>query len=110
MRYFRQICSRYLVVKVFITFHFRYPIRNGYTFQEKAQCVSRFVETKSDPQTRRNFRTRYGRDPPSRPSILVHGTRNLWRQGQCSTKGGVEGIVYRLDVPRATNGAHIEVY
>ena len=29
---------------------------------------------------------------------FVHGTRNLWRQGQ------------RLDVLRATNGAHIEVY
>ena len=28
---------------------------------------------------------------------FVYGTRNLWRQGQ-------------LDVLRATNGAHIEVY
>ena len=37
--------------------------------QEKAQCVSWFIESKSDLQTRRNFRTKYGRDPPSRPSI-----------------------------------------
>ena len=33
---------------------------------------------------------------------FVYGTRNLWRQGQ--------EIEYRLDVLRATNGAHIEVY
>lgn len=39
------------------------------TPQEKAQCVSWFIETKSDLQTQRNFRTKYGRDPPSRPSI-----------------------------------------
>ena len=36
------------------------------TPQEKAQCVSWFIETKSDL---RNFRTKYERDPPSRPSI-----------------------------------------
>ena len=37
------------------------------TPQEKAQCVSWFIETKSDLQThcQRNFRTKYGRDPPS---------------------------------------------
>ena len=39
------------------------------TPQEKAQCVSWFIETKSDLQTQRNFRTKYGRDPSSRPSI-----------------------------------------
>ena len=39
------------------------------TPREKAQCVSWFIETKLDLQTRRNFRTKYGRDPPSRPSI-----------------------------------------
>lgn len=39
------------------------------TPQEKAQCVSWFIETKSDRQTKRNYRTKYGRDPPSRPSI-----------------------------------------
>ena len=39
------------------------------TPQEKAQCVSWFIETKLDLQTRRNFRTKYGRDPSSCPSI-----------------------------------------
>lgn len=39
------------------------------TADEKAQCVQWFIQTKSDTQTRRNFRNRYGRDPPSRSSI-----------------------------------------
>ena len=37
--------------------------------QEKTQCISWFIETKSDVQTQRKYRTNYGRDPPSRPSI-----------------------------------------
>ena len=37
--------------------------------QEKAQCVSWFIETKSDLQTQRRYRTKYGKDPPSRSSI-----------------------------------------
>ena len=41
------------------------------TPQEKAQCVSWFIETKSDVQTQRNYRSRYGREPPSRPSIRL---------------------------------------
>ena len=41
------------------------------TPQEKAQCVSWFIETKSDVQTQRNYRNKYGRDPPSRPSIRL---------------------------------------
>ena len=39
------------------------------TSQEKKQCVSWFIETKSDVQTQRKYRTKYGIDPPSRPSI-----------------------------------------
>ena len=38
------------------------------TPQEKTQYVSWFIETKSDVQTQRKYRTKYGRDPPSRPS------------------------------------------
>ena len=38
---------------------------------EKAQCVSWFIETKSDVQTQRNYRSKYGRDPPSLPSIRL---------------------------------------
>ena len=41
------------------------------TPQEKAQCISWFIETKSDVQTQRNYRSKYGRDPPSRPSIRL---------------------------------------
>ena len=41
------------------------------TAQEKAQCVSWFIETKSVVQTQRNYRSKYGRDPPSRPSIRL---------------------------------------
>ena len=39
------------------------------TLQEKAPSVSWFIETKLDLQTQRNFRTKYGRDPSSCPSI-----------------------------------------
>ena len=39
------------------------------TPQEKAQCVSWFIETKSDIQAQRNFRRKYGRKPPARPTI-----------------------------------------
>ena len=39
------------------------------TLQEKAECVSWFIETKSDVQTQRRYRTKYGKDPPSRSSI-----------------------------------------
>ena len=39
------------------------------TPQEKAQCVSWFIETKSDVQTQQKYRTEYGRDPPSHSSI-----------------------------------------
>ena len=41
------------------------------TPQEKAQCVYWFIETKSDVQTQRNYRSKYGRDSPSRPSIRL---------------------------------------
>ena len=41
------------------------------TPQEKVQCVWWFIETKSDVQTQRNYRSKYGRDPPSRPSIRL---------------------------------------
>ena len=37
------------------------------TAQEKAQCVSWFIETKSDVQAHRKYTTKYGRVPPSGP-------------------------------------------
>ena len=39
------------------------------TPQEKTQCVSWFIKTKSNVQTQQKYRTRYERDPPLRPSI-----------------------------------------
>lgn len=39
------------------------------TPQEKAQCTSWFIETKSDTQTQRKFKIKYGRHPPSRVTI-----------------------------------------
>ena len=39
------------------------------TSQEKAQCVSWLIETKSDIQAQRNFRRKYERKPPARPTI-----------------------------------------
>ena len=44
------------------------------TPQEKVQCVPCFIKTKSDVQTQQNCRSKYGRDPPSCPSI------HLWRK------------------------------
>ena len=41
------------------------------TSQEKAQYVSWFIETKSDVQTQRNYRSKYGRDLASRPLIRL---------------------------------------
>ena len=58
------------------------------TPQEKEQCVSWFIETKSDVQTQQNYSSKYGR---THHHVLqfVYGTRNLWRQGQCSIQGRV---------------------
>ena len=39
------------------------------TPQEKVQFVSRFIETLLDRQIQQNYRTKYGRDSPSHPSI-----------------------------------------
>ena len=41
------------------------------TTQENAQYVSWFIETKSDVQTQRNYKSKYGRDPPPCPSIRL---------------------------------------
>ena len=52
------------------------------TPQEKAQCVSWFIETKSDVQIQRNYRSKYGRDSSSRPSMrLLRCTLRDLKQG-----------------------------
>ncbi|KDR17427.1 CUG-BP- and ETR-3-like factor 2 [Zootermopsis nevadensis] len=40
-----------------------------FTGAERARCVLWFEETKSATMVQRNFRTQYGKDPPSRPTI-----------------------------------------
>ncbi|GFU61278.1 DUF4817 domain-containing protein [Nephila pilipes] len=40
-----------------------------WTPQEKTQCVAWIIESKSDTQFQLNLRTKFKRDPPSRPSI-----------------------------------------
>ena len=55
--------------------------------QEKAQRVSWFIETKSDVQTQRNYRSM--EETHHHVLQFVYGTRNLRRQGQCSIQGGV---------------------
>ena len=61
---------------------------------EKAQCVSWFIETKSDVQTRRRYRTKYGKDPPSRSLI------RRWRK-KCMETGSV------LDAVRSSSSSEI---
>ena len=39
------------------------------TSQEKAQCVSWFIKTKSDIQAQRNFIAKYAKRAPARQSI-----------------------------------------
>ena len=58
------------------------------TSQEKAQCISWFIE---------NWICRLSKTSElSMEEIhrhihqFVHGTRNLWRQEQCSIKGGMD--------------------
>ena len=65
------------------------------TPQEKAQCVSWSIESKSDLQTRRNFRIKYGTDPSSRPLIRAWHKRSMERQRQCSIMGGVDDQEHR---------------
>ena len=96
------------------------------TAQEKAQCVSWFIKTKSDVQTQRNYESKYRRDPPSRPSIrLWHkkfmetGTvfdarrsgqsrtseENIKRVRQAFQRSPMKSIrtaARQLDLPRAT--------
>ena len=95
------------------------------TAQEKAQCVSWLIEIKSDVQTQRNYRSKYGRDPPSRPSIrlwykkfMETGTvfdarsgrprtseeniERVWQAFQRSPMKFIRTAARQLDLPRTT--------
>ena len=53
--------------KVFFSFRFAGLLqKEKVTAQEKAQCVEWSIETRSNMQVQRNFRARYGRNPPLR--------------------------------------------
>ena len=128
MRHLRQICSTYsVVIKVFITFHrisgtllmtkilLNEPLTKWLLLERRHSVYHWFIEIE--------FRRLGETSKPSMEEIhrhvhrFVHGTRNLWRQGQCSIKGGVDDqqhprktSSYRLDVLCATNRARIEVH
>ena len=58
------------------------------TPQEKAQCVSWFIEGKSD--FRLSETTEVSMEETHHHVLqFVYGIGNLWRQGQCSIQGGV---------------------
>ena len=71
------------------------------TAQEKAQCVSWFIKTKSDVQT---TKVRDIDDLKQRISNVITTIDEAMLQRTW------QEIEYRLDVLRATNGAHIEVF
>jgi hypothetical protein len=90
------------------------------TAQQKAFCVLQFSRSKSVVTVQREFRRRYGTEPPGAQSI-----RQWYRQFEetgCSCKGKSTGrprvtnmlervweeFEYRLDVARVTRGSHIE--
>ena len=60
----------YLVIKQSIfEFSSESRVHENEHSQEKAQCVSWFIETKLDIQAQQNFRCKYERKPPARPSV-----------------------------------------
>ena len=82
---------------------------------EKAFCVLVFHECRSVTIVQRQFRTKFGKEPPSDNS-----TRRLYAQFQetgCVCKKTITAdmlqtvwneLDYRVDVCRTTKGAHIE--
>ena len=59
------------------------------TLQENAQCVSWFIETKSDIQAQQNFRRTYGRRPSARPTIqALH--KNFMETGYVLQRKGAD--------------------
>ena len=77
------------------------------TLQEKAQCVSWFIETKSDIQAQQNFRHKYGRKPLAQATICYFATNLSLIDMLARTWQEIE---YQLDIIRATDGTHVEVY
>ena len=70
------------------------------TTQENAQCVSWFIETKSDVQTQRNYRSKYGRNLPSRPSICLWHKKFMESGTVFDTKRSVRPTTYEENIER----------
>ena len=88
------------------------------SLQEKAQCVLWYHETKSPVAVQRKFRNEYRRDPPDVKSIKdwykkfteTGSVQDRKRSGRPSVSDAWREIEFRLDVLRATKGAHVEIY
>ena len=79
------------------------------TPQEKAQCVSWFIKTKSDIQAQRNFivyRTKV-RDINDLHHRIIEAINTVTEDMLARIWQEIE---YLLDIVRATDGAHVEVY
>ena len=79
------------------------------TPQEKAQCVSWFIKTKSEIQAQRNFivyRTK-ARDINDLQHRIIEAINTVTEDMLARTW---QEIKYLLDMVRATDGAHVEVY
>ena len=75
------------------------------TPQEKAQCVSWFIETKSDVQTQRNYRSKYGRDPPSRPLIRLYHKKFMETGTVFDTRRSGRPRTYEENIERVRQGS-----
>lgn len=59
----------------------------AFTVQEKVQCVSWYIQTNSTTTVRRNFHTKYGKNPPARTTIL-RWVENFNSQGNVENTTG----------------------
>ena len=70
MKIIRSKITIYLVIKQNIfEFSRESRVHENEHSAGKSQCVSWFIETKSDIHAQQNFRHKYGRKPPARPTI-----------------------------------------
>ena len=75
---------------------------------EKAFCVLMFHECRSVTIVQQQFRTKFGKQPPSDNSF-EGGMHSFKRQGACVKGKAVwNELDYRVDVCRITKGAHTE--
>ena len=71
-----------------------------HTLQEKAQCVSWFIETKSDIQAQQNFICTYGKKSSAQPTIFYFATNLPLVDMSARTWQEIE---YQLDIEHVTD-------